>query len=220
MGAALTTRRSRRSGPAEDQARPAEGRSRRTGGGTGPATSIRNAGGAFTNRTQREISNLKKQLHQAKENIAKERVERCSKSKKDDIHDEEVGSRTRRFRQQAKRARASRPGSSPPSPPRRGFKMLPTGDNSDSEEEDDYPQSNARATYAKAKFARIQPIIQKKTSRMDVEPGPTRTRVGQVVTSTHQRLIDLAINSLQEPGMTTVVCQCPTWRPTTMIRKV
>jgi hypothetical protein len=32
---------------------------------------------------QREISNLKNQLHQAKENIAKERVERCSKSKKD-----------------------------------------------------------------------------------------------------------------------------------------
>ena len=32
---------------------------------------------------QREISNLKNQLHQAKENIAKERAERGSKSKKD-----------------------------------------------------------------------------------------------------------------------------------------
>jgi hypothetical protein len=29
---------------------PAEGLSRRTGGGSGPKTSIRNAGGAFTNR--------------------------------------------------------------------------------------------------------------------------------------------------------------------------
>ncbi len=33
---------------------------------------------------------------------------------------------------------------------------------------------------------------------MDVEPGPTRTRAGQVITRTHQRLIDLAIDSLQE----------------------
>jgi hypothetical protein len=41
--------------------------------------------------------------------------------------------------------------------------MLPTGENSDSEEEEDYPESNARATFAKAKFARIQPPIQKKT---------------------------------------------------------
>jgi hypothetical protein len=49
MGAARTTRRSRRRGPAEDRAQPAEGRSRRTGGGFGPTTSIRNAGGAFTN---------------------------------------------------------------------------------------------------------------------------------------------------------------------------
>ena len=54
MGAARTTRRSRRSGPAEDRARQAEGRSRRTGGGSGPTTSIRNAGGAFTNRMMAE----------------------------------------------------------------------------------------------------------------------------------------------------------------------
>jgi hypothetical protein len=33
---------------------------------------------------------------------------------------------------------------------------------------------------------------------MDVEPGPTRIRAGQVITSTHQRLIDVAIDSLQE----------------------
>ncbi len=33
---------------------------------------------------------------------------------------------------------------------------------------------------------------------MDVEPRHTRTRAGQVVTHTHQRLIDLAIDSLQE----------------------
>ncbi len=34
--------------------------------------------------------------------------------------------------------------------------MLPTGDNSDSDEEDDYSEPNVQATYAKAKFARIQ----------------------------------------------------------------
>ncbi len=53
--AARTTRRSRRSGPAEDLAQLAEGRSRRTGGRSGPTTSIRNAGGAFTNRMTAEI---------------------------------------------------------------------------------------------------------------------------------------------------------------------
>ncbi len=110
----------------------------------------------------REVSNLKNQLHQAKENIAKERAERSSKSKKYDSPDDEVGSK--RSLQHAKRAKASRPGTSPPSPPRKGFKILPTGDNSDSEEEDDYPEQNARATHAKAKFASIQPTIQKKTS--------------------------------------------------------
>ena len=47
MEAARTTRRSRRSGPAE-------GRSRRTGGGSGPTTSIQNAGGAFTNQMTAE----------------------------------------------------------------------------------------------------------------------------------------------------------------------
>ncbi len=54
MGAARTTRRSRRGGPAEDRAQPAEGRSRRTGGGSGQTTSIRNVGGAFTNRMTAE----------------------------------------------------------------------------------------------------------------------------------------------------------------------
>jgi hypothetical protein len=33
---------------------------------------------------------------------------------------------------------------------------------------------------------------------MDVAPRPTRTRAGQAITSTHQRLIDVAIDSLQE----------------------
>ncbi len=75
--------------------------------------------------------------------------------------------------------------------------MLLTGDNSDSEEEDNFSEPNVQATYAKAKFARIQPTIQKKTSQMDVEPGPTRTRAGQVITRTHQRLINIAIDSLQ-----------------------
>jgi hypothetical protein len=54
MGAARTTRRSTRSGPVEDRAQPAEDRSRRPGGGSGPTTSIRNAGGAFTNRMTAE----------------------------------------------------------------------------------------------------------------------------------------------------------------------
>jgi hypothetical protein len=140
--------------------------------------------------------NLKNQLHQAKENIAKERAERSSKSKKDDSSDEEVGSK--RVHHQVELAKALRPGTSPPSPPLKGFKMLPTGDKSDSEEEDDYPEQNARARYAKAKFARIQPTIQEKISQMDVEPRPTRTRAWQVITSTHQQLIDLAIDSLQD----------------------
>ena len=82
-----------------------------------------------------------------------------------------------------------------------------TGDNSDSEEEDDYLEPNARATYAGAKFARIQPTFQKKTSRMDVGPGPTRTRAGQVITRTHPRLIDLAIDSLQEDDYSGPACQ-------------
>ena len=54
MGAARTTRSSRRSGPAEERAQSVEGRGRRTGGGSGPTTSIRNAGGAFTNRMTAE----------------------------------------------------------------------------------------------------------------------------------------------------------------------
>ncbi len=107
----------------------------------------------------REISNLKNQLHQAKENIAKERAGRCSKSKKYDSPEYEVGSK--RSRQHAKRAKASRQETSPPSSPRKDFKILTSGNNSDSEE--DYPESNARATYEHAKFARILPPSQKKT---------------------------------------------------------
>jgi hypothetical protein len=33
---------------------------------------------------------------------------------------------------------------------------------------------------------------------MDIEPGPTRTRAGPGMTCTHQRLIDLVIDSLQD----------------------
>jgi hypothetical protein len=58
--------------------------------------------------------------------------------------------------------------------------MLPKGDYSDSEEEEGYPEQNVRATYGKAKFARIQPIIQRQT----VEPRLIRCRAGQVITST------------------------------------
>jgi hypothetical protein len=145
---------------------------------------------------QREImiANLKNQLHQAKENMAKERADCSSKSKKEDSPDDEVGSE--RASQQATRAKAAKPGPSPPSPPRKEFKMLPTGDYLNSEEEEDYPEQNVRATYAKAKFARIQPIIQ--TVRMEIEPGPTRTKAGQVITRTRQQLIYLAMDSLQD----------------------
>jgi hypothetical protein len=78
--------------------------------------------------------------------------------------------------------------------------MLPTDYNSDSEEEDDYPspEENVRATYSNAKFARIQPTIQKTTSQMDVEPEPTRTRAGQFITRTDQQSIDSDIGSLQD----------------------
>jgi hypothetical protein len=76
--------------------------------------------------SQLQIANLKNRLYQAKENIAKERAEFCSKSKKDDSQEGEVGSK--RVCQQAERAKASKQETSPPSPPRKGFKMLPTGD--------------------------------------------------------------------------------------------
>ncbi len=147
---------------------------------------------------QREIANLKNQLHQARKNMAKERAQRNSNSKKQDSPDYEVGSK--RAREQAKRAKALKQGPSSPSPPRKGFKMLPTGDSdySDLEEEEDYPEQNVRATYAKENFARIQPIIQKKTVRMEIKPRPTRTRAGQVITRTHQRLIDLAVDSCKD----------------------
>jgi hypothetical protein len=145
-----------------------------------------------------EISNLKNQLNQAQENIAKERAECGSKSKKDDSPEAEVGGK--RPRQQAKRAKASKPTTSSPSPSRKGFRMLPTGRNSDLEEDEDYPDSNARATYAHAKFARILPPSQKKTSQLEVEPRPIRIKAlaGRVMTRTHQRLIDVAIDSLQD----------------------
>ncbi len=96
---------------------------------------------------QREIANLKNQLHQAKEYMARERADSSSKTKKEESPDDEVGSK--KASQQAKRTKASKPGPSPPSQPRKGFKMLQTGDYSDSEEEEDYLDQNVRATYAK-----------------------------------------------------------------------
>jgi hypothetical protein len=75
--------------------------------------------------------------------------------------------------------------------------MPPTGEYSDSEEDEDYPEQNVQATYAKAKFARIQPIIQQQTAEVEIEPRPSRRRAGQVITSTHQLSIDLVTDSLQ-----------------------
>jgi hypothetical protein len=85
-----------------------------------------------------------------KENIAKERdgAKCSSKRKKDDSPKDEVGSK--RDRQQAKRAKTSKPELLSPSPPRRGFRMLRTGEYS-SEDEEDYTGKNVRATHAKAK---------------------------------------------------------------------
>jgi hypothetical protein len=104
----------------------------------------------------------------------------------------------RKLGQQVNWAKAAKPGTSPPSPPWKGFKMLPTGNYCESEEEEDYQEQNARATYGKAKFACIQPIIQKKTSRMEIEPRPTRTRAGHVMALIYQQSIDLAMDSLQD----------------------
>ncbi len=54
---------------------------------------------------------------------------------------------------------------------------------------------NVRTT---SKFAQIQPIIQQQTVQVEIEPRPTWCMTGQVFTSTHQRLIDLAIDFLQD----------------------
>ncbi len=69
--------------------------------------------------------------------------------------------------------------------------MLPTGDY-DSEEVEDYTEQNVRATSAKAKFARIQPISQKQKVQQGIVPNPKRSRAGQAITCSHQRLIELA----------------------------
>ena len=90
---------------------------------------------------QREIAKLENQLHQAKER-GKGTGGVQFQEKEGRFSEDEVGSK--RIRQQAKRAKAPRQGppSSPPSPPRKGFKMLPTGDFSDSEEDEDLPEQN------------------------------------------------------------------------------
>ncbi len=45
-----------------------------------------------------------------------------------------------------------KPESLPLTPPRKGFKMHPTGDVSETDDEGEYPARNVRATYAKANF--------------------------------------------------------------------
>jgi hypothetical protein len=177
---------------------------------------------------QKENAKLKNQLHQTKENIDREGAERGSKGKKEDFQDDEVGSK--QPRQQGKQAKAPKPGLSPPTPPRKGFKRLPTvtGELS-ADGEEDYPEQNVTATYAKAKFARIRPIIQEQTVQMEIELKPVRVtvRAGQVMTSTHQRLIDLAIDSMEvdeyigmpdlvadneDQEKVSMVCQILRWR--------
>jgi hypothetical protein len=73
---------------------------------------------------QKDIAKLKIQLHQSKENLAKERAERGSKGKKEGSQDDEIGSK--RLWQQAKQAKASKQEPSPPTPSRKGFKVIPT----------------------------------------------------------------------------------------------
>jgi hypothetical protein len=80
--------------------------------------------------------------------------------------------------QQAKRTNALRPGPSPPSLPQKGFKMLPTGEISNSDEEEDYQEQNVLATYAKAKFTLMQPIIQQQTVQVEIEPKQIWVRAG------------------------------------------
>jgi hypothetical protein len=124
--------------------------------------------------------------------MARERVERCSKGMKEVSQDDEVGSK--RPRQQAKQARASKPGPSPPSPPWKGFKMLLTAEISDSDEEEDYPEQDVRATYAKAKFALIRPIMkgQAVQVQMEIKPKPIMVREGQVITRTRSTFNQLS----------------------------
>jgi hypothetical protein len=61
--------------------------------------------------------------------------------------------------------------------------MLPTGEINDSDEGEYYPEQNVRATYAEAKFAHNQPIIQGQAVQMEIE-----AKTGRVITHTHQRL--------------------------------
>jgi hypothetical protein len=95
MGAARTTRRSRRSGPAEDRAQPAEGRRRRTGGGSWPTTSIWNAGGAFTNRMTAETLGVRADIAcviclTARQELSRQRVGLASPDNSD-THDSNAG---------------------------------------------------------------------------------------------------------------------------------
>ncbi len=127
-------------------------------------------------------------------NIAKERAESDSKSKKDDSSEDEVGSK--RDRQQGKQAKTSKSELSSPSSPRKGFRMLPTGEYS-SKDEKDYTEKNVRATYAKAKFARIRSIPQKQLQQV-IEPNPPRSSAVQATTRSHQRLVAIAIDSMHD----------------------
>ncbi len=75
--------------------------------------------------------------------------------------------------------------------------MIPTGEFCDSDEEENYPEQNVEATYAQAKFARIRPIAQGQPEavQVEIEPKSIVVTAGQLITSSHQRLIDLAIDS-------------------------
>ncbi len=108
---------------------------------------------------QKKIAKLRNQLHQAKEILSGNEPSVVPRP------------RNKTLRTRQKQAKAAKPEPSHPTPPRKGFKMLPTGETSDSDEEEDYPEQNLRATYsyAKVKFARIRhQIMQEQTVQMEM----------------------------------------------------
>ncbi len=124
---------------------------------------------------QKEIVKLKDQLHLSKENIAKERAERGSRARqKEGSPKDEVGSK--RFRQQTKQAKALKP------------RPSPTGDMSD---------ATMKRIILSVILKRLMPRQSLQQSvQMDIEPKPVMGRAS--ITRTHQRLIDLAIDSLED----------------------
>ncbi len=69
--------------------------------------------------------------------------------------------------------------------------MLPTGEISESDEEEDYPEQNVRA------IRQSLHAFQQQAVQAETEPKPIMVRAGQDITRTHQCLVDLAIDSME-----------------------